>query len=56
MEILVPLSIIVLTFIYEPGNVEINNFCREAVSVGVYENRKQCWDDYHDYREDIPEL
>jgi hypothetical protein len=56
MEILLPLSLIIATIIYEPGNVKINNFCREAVSVGIYETRKECWDEYHEYRDEIPEL
>ena len=45
-----------MTLIFEPGNEDINNFCRKAVSEGIFESRIQCWDEYKDFRDQIPEL
>jgi hypothetical protein len=42
-----------------PGNEKINNYCKKAVAGETEESfssRKDCWDSYHEYRDEIPEL
>jgi len=53
MEVVVGI-ILVLTLIYEPGNVEINNYCKYAVEQEEFDSRVECWNTYHEFRDDIP--
>ena len=43
-------------FIFEPGNQKINAYCKQAVIDGEFDSRKLCWDYYHEYRDDIPDI
>tara|TARA_B100001750_G_scaffold246740_1_gene270050 strand:+ start:919 stop:1086 length:168 start_codon:yes stop_codon:yes gene_type:complete len=54
MDLVVPLILVAVTFIFEPGNTEINNYCRSAVADGTFKSRIECWNYYHEYRDDIP--
>ena len=54
MELVVPLVLVMVTLIYEPGNAEINNYCKKAVKDGTFKSRIECWDYYKNYRDDIP--
>ena len=57
MDILLAASLLLTLFIFEPGNEKINNYCRASLAgetEEVFTSRKECWDYYDDFREDIP--
>jgi len=57
MDIILVTSFLLTLFIFEPGNEKINNYCRASLAgetEEVFTSRKDCWDHYDDYREDIP--
>tara|TARA_R110002074_G_scaffold123683_1_gene259408 strand:- start:25411 stop:25674 length:264 start_codon:yes stop_codon:yes gene_type:complete len=68
VDILLPVVLAIVTFIYEPGNEKINDYCRAAVAgdqlgldgepltTETFSSRKECWDYYDDFREDIPTI
>jgi len=59
MDIALAVAFGLVLFFFEPGNVEINSYCKKAVAGEAKEtfaSRKECWDYYHEYREDIPKL
>lgn len=56
MDLVVPLILVVVTFIYEPGNVEINNYCRGAVEDEIFDSKIECWNHYNEYRDEIPNV
>tara|TARA_R100000742_G_C4279678_1_gene105250 strand:+ start:11626 stop:11808 length:183 start_codon:yes stop_codon:yes gene_type:complete len=57
MDVVVPLVLVIVTFIFEPGNKKINTYCEYAVEeTEEFTSRKECWDYYKDYRDDIPDI
>jgi len=57
MDIILVTAFLLTLFIFEPGNEKINNYCRASLAgetEEVFTSRKECWDHYDDYREDIP--
>ena len=54
MDIALVVAFLITLFVFEPGNVEINAYCKAAVQSEEFESRKSCWEYYTDYREDIP--
>ena len=57
----IALSVIfgLVLLVFEPGNGKINSYCKKAVAEETEESfssRKNCWDHYHEYRDEIPEL
>ena len=56
MDIALAVLVIITVFIFEPGNEKINAYCKQAVIDGEFYSRKLCWDYYHEYRDDIPDI
>lgn len=54
MDIALVVSFLLVLFVFEPGNKEINKYCKQAVIDKEFESRKSCWDYYTDYRDTIP--
>ena len=50
MDIVVTLGLVLLVAIYEPGNRELNETCRQDVADGVHESMIQCRDWYRPNR------
>lgn len=53
MDLIVPLIVLGLLLVFEPGNKELNEYCTKAVEEGTFDARIQCWNHYKDIR-DIP--
>tara|TARA_B100000214_G_scaffold264706_1_gene195978 strand:- start:410 stop:661 length:252 start_codon:yes stop_codon:yes gene_type:complete len=43
MDIAVSIIIVTLLAVYQPGNKELNDLCKEEVAKGEFETRIQCW-------------
>lgn len=56
MDFIPILIIIALVAIFEPGNEEINDYCRNAVAEGEFDSRIECWNEYHQFRDEIPNI
>tara|TARA_B100000131_G_scaffold221919_1_gene213493 strand:+ start:5346 stop:5525 length:180 start_codon:yes stop_codon:yes gene_type:complete len=59
METLIVGLVLFVVAIFEPGNVEINDYCRaslEGKTEETFGSRKECWDEYNQYRDAIPKL
>jgi|TARA_B110000908_G_C10227085_1_gene438532 hypothetical protein len=56
MDVGIALIAMLVVFILEPGNEKINAYCTYAIETNEFESRKLCWDYYHEYREDIPDI
>jgi len=55
VDLVVRIILVVLTIVYQPGNENINAYCKHAVEEAEeFTNRKECWDYYKDYRDEIP--
>ena len=55
MDLVVPIILVIVTIIYQPGNAQINGYCKYAVEEAEeFTSRKECWDHYTDYRDEIP--
>jgi len=58
MDIALAVGFLLTLFIFEPGNEKINAYCKASLAgetEEVFKSRKECWDYYNDYREDIPD-
>mgnify|MGYP000257910347 CR=1 FL=1 len=59
MDVLLGAVFILVLFIFEPGNEKINTYCRASLAGDTEEkfsSRKECWDKYHEYRDEIPSV
>jgi hypothetical protein len=57
MDIALAVGFLLTLFIFEPGNEKINAYCKASLAgetEEVFTSRKDCWDYYDDFREDIP--
>ena len=57
MDIALAVGFLLTLFIFEPGNEKINAYCKASLAgetEEVFKSRKECWDYYDDFREDIP--
>ena len=43
MDIAVSIILVTLLAVYQPGNKELNDLCKEEVAKGEFETRMQCW-------------
>jgi len=55
MDVALVVVFFLTLFVFEPGNKKINAYCKQAVIDEEFTSRKNCWDYYTDFREDIPE-
>jgi hypothetical protein len=56
MDVVLVVGFFLTLLVFEPGNEKINAYCKQAVIDKEFESRKLCWDYYHEYREDIPDI
>ena len=56
MDVVLVVGFFLTLLVFEPGNEKINTYCKQAVIDKEFESRKLCWDYYHEYREDIPDI
>ncbi len=59
MDLLLGSLVLLVLYIFEPGNEEINAYCTASLAGETSEefsSRKECWDAYHEYRDEIPTL
>ena len=55
----ITLLIVILLAVFTPGNTKINEYCSHALEGNTsetFENRAECWNYYHEYRDEIPEI
>ena len=62
MDIVLGAIFILVLLVFEPGNEKINAYCTAAIDLEdertseKFDKRIECWNHYHEYRDDIPDL
>lgn len=51
MDILFSVILVGILLVYQPGNKELNTYCKKAVEEKTFQTRMECWNYYKDVRD-----